>query len=102
MSELVGTPPVVTSASAPIGRQGEAAALWRQFTLAAEGRICVAGVAGEPGIGKTRLLDDFAGRAARAGATVLRGGASEAEGMPPYLPFLVALGGYIRSAPPER
>ncbi len=29
---------------------------------------------------------------------VLRGGASEAEGMPPYLPFLEALGQHIRAA----
>ena len=38
-------------------------------------------------------------RATREGGIVLRGGASEAEGMPPYLPFLEALGRYIRTAP---
>jgi SAM-dependent methyltransferase len=32
---------------------------------------------------------------------VLRGGASEAEGMPPYLPFLEALGQHIRAATPD-
>jgi len=31
---------------------------------------------------------------------VLRGGASEAEGMPPYLPFLEALGQHIRMTTP--
>jgi len=54
---------------------------------------------GEPGIGKTRLLDEVALRAARDGAVVLRGGNSEAEGMPPYLPFLEALGQYIQITP---
>ena len=46
----------------------------------------------EPGIGKTRLLNAIAGRAEQVSALVLQGGASEAEGMPPYLPFLEALG----------
>jgi len=44
----------------------------------------------------------MAALAARAGATVLRGGASEAEGMPPYLPFLEALGRHIQTTPPDR
>ena len=57
---------------------------------------------GEPGIGKTRLLHEVATRAEQGIVLVLRGGASEAEGMPPYLPFLEALGGYIRTAPREQ
>ena len=59
-------------------------------------------LAGEPGIGKTRLLDEIAVRTANQGAVVLRGGASEAEGMPPYLPFLEALGCYIQEAPVDQ
>jgi len=84
------------------GRQREEALLWDQFRRAARGQCRVVLLTGEPGIGKTRLLDACALRAAGAGATVLRGGASEAEGMPPYVPFLEALGGYIQSAPPDR
>lgn len=59
-------------------------------------------VSGEPGIGKSRLLQEVALRAEETGARVLRGGASEAEGMPPYLPFLEALGTHIRATPPEQ
>jgi len=59
-------------------------------------------LAGEPGIGKTRLLDEVALRTAQDGAIVLRGNASEAEGMPPFLPFLEALGRYIRATPPDQ
>ena len=66
------------------------------------GRTHVVFVSGEPGIGKSRLLQEMAIRAEEVGAIVLRGGASEAEGMPPYLPFLEALGGYIRAAPREQ
>jgi hypothetical protein len=32
---------------------------------------------------------------------VLRGGSSQAQGMPPYLPFLEALGAYVAAAPLE-
>ena len=84
-----------------IGRRRERAALWREFEAATRGRLSVALLAGEPGIGKTRLLRALAVEAAAAGATVLRGGASEAEGMPPYLPFLEALGQHLRATPPE-
>jgi DNA-binding NarL/FixJ family response regulator len=69
------------------------------YAAARQGQAHVVLVAGEPGIGKTRLLDEIAVRAAHDGAIVLRGGASEAEGMPPYLPFLEALGYYIQETP---
>jgi predicted ATPase/DNA-binding CsgD family transcriptional regulator len=84
------------------GRKHELAALWRQLEATTAGRLHVAFVAGEPGIGKTRLLQEIAEGAGQVGALVLRGGASAAEGMPPYLPFLEALGSYIRTAPLEQ
>jgi predicted ATPase len=80
-----------------VGRQRELELLWRQLQATADGALRVALIAGEPGNGKTRLLDTVAQRAGREGIVVLRGGASEAEGMPPYLPFLDALGAHIRS-----
>src|SRR5438552_15659344 len=80
-----------------IGRQREFAILWQQIELGRAGALRVALLAGEPGIGKTHLLRELARRAAVEGITVLRGGASDAEGMPPYLPFLEALGRYIRA-----
>ncbi len=85
-----------------VGHQREMALLWDQFEAAARGRTHVVLITGEPGIGKTRLLDEMAARAERVGATILRGEASEAEGMPPYLPFLEALGRYVRTAPVDQ
>jgi predicted ATPase len=64
-----------------------------------EGRIVL--IAGEPGIGKTRLLAEIATRAQAAGWHVLRGCAYESEGLPPFLPFIEALRPYVRSAPIE-
>jgi predicted ATPase/DNA-binding CsgD family transcriptional regulator len=84
-----------------VGRRRESDALWARFEAAATGRTGVILIAGEPGIGKTRLLDAFAARATSAGARALRGGASEAVGMPPYLPFLEALGQHVRAASPD-
>src|SRR5215831_15101609 len=81
-----------------VGRQRELESLWNQFEQSTTGRLRIALVAGEPGIGKTRLLREVAQRAEQTGASVLSGGASEAEGMPPYLPFLEALGQHIRIA----
>ena len=79
------------------GRHKELHQLWNLFEASMTGRTHVVFVSGEPGIGKSRLLQEMAIRAEEVGALVLRGGASEAEGMPPYLPFLEALGGYIRA-----
>jgi predicted ATPase len=76
--------------------------LWNLFEASTTDHTHVVFVSGEPAIGKTRLLQEVAIRAEEVGALVLRGGASEAEGMPPYLPFLEALGGYIRAAPREQ
>jgi predicted ATPase/DNA-binding CsgD family transcriptional regulator len=84
-----------------IGRQRESASIWSALESALNGRLAVTFITGEPGIGKTCLLDSIAGRAAQTGAKVLRGGASEAEGMPSYLPFLEALGQHIRVTSPD-
>src|SRR5262245_11062109 len=87
------------AASALVGRQREVALLEAQLALAKSGQLRVVLVAGEPGIGKSCLLDYLA---AQAAGVVLRGGASEAEGMPPYLPFLEAFGQHIQTTAPER
>jgi DNA-binding CsgD family transcriptional regulator len=85
-----------------VGRQRELALLQDRFAAATNGQANVVLVTGDAGIGKTRLLREMVAHAARDGATVLWGDASEAAGMPPYLPFLEALGPYIRAAPREQ
>lgn len=76
--------------------------LWSYYQRAKAGHANVVVVVGEPGIGKTYHLARLATRAAQEGATILQGHASETEGMPPYLPFLEALGAYIRFAPVDQ
>ena len=88
------SPPV-----AIVGRQRELTLVMNRYEAAKHGQAHVVLLAGDPGIGKTRLLDEIARRTAQDRATILRGGASEAEGMPPYLPFIEALGRYIQVTP---
>jgi DNA-binding CsgD family transcriptional regulator/tetratricopeptide (TPR) repeat protein len=76
----------------------------RQLKTAAEdaanGRGCVVTVTGDPGIGKSRLLEAFA-REVSAGALVLEGRCSYAEGAPPYFPWVQIISGYVSATEPE-
>lgn len=84
-----------------VGREEPLAQIIQRFESARQGTLEVVSLWGEPGVGKTRLLTEVERETAKNGATVLKGGAWEAEGMPPYLPFLEALGGYIRQTSPQ-
>lgn len=54
---------------------------------------------GEPGIGKSRLLEEVASLARRAGGVVLHGRAFEAEMVRPYGPWIDALRSLVRADP---
>ncbi len=74
-----------------VGRRAELARLhasWGGVQMHRDRRIVL--VAGEPGIGKTRLAHHFASAALTAGATVLLGRCSE-EPLAPFEPFAEAL-----------
>jgi predicted ATPase len=59
-------------------------------------------VAGEPGIGKSRLLAEVATRAAAQGWRVVTGGCTRRSGQEPYEPFVGALARALRHTPPAR
>ena len=84
-----------------IDRQQEFALLWNQYRMAQDGSARLALLVGELGIGKTRLLNELAARARQDGVIVLQGAASDAEEMPPYLPFLESLSQYIQATPTD-
>src|SRR5262249_10198450 len=79
-----------------VGRRAELAAMEERVAAAIEGRAPLLLVLGEPGIGKTRLLDELAARVRAAKGVVLAGRSFEAEMVQPYGPWIDAL----RSAPP--
>lgn len=85
----------------PVDRAQELAALHAALRTGRQGRLAVTLLSGDAGMGKSTLLDAVSGDAQRSGMVVLRGAAFDAEGMPPYLPFLEALGGYARQTAPE-
>nr|WP_283255994.1 AAA family ATPase [Dyella humicola] len=82
--------------SAPfIGRAGALARLQRAWALACDGRRALVWIAGEPGIGKTTLIEQFA--ASLDGVACARGHCVEHYGTgEPYLPVLEALAGLCR------
>ncbi len=83
-------PPRTTHRSTPwplVGREGPLRALTALLGLAAEGQPCFATVVGEAGIGKTRLVDEFATLARESGADILFGRCSQDEGAPPLWPW---------------
>jgi DNA-binding SARP family transcriptional activator/tetratricopeptide (TPR) repeat protein len=81
-----------------VGRTDDAGALEAAWAARERGlRVVV--LAGEPGIGKTRLASEFARAAHRGGATVLAGSCHE-ETLIPYQPFVEALGHYVACCPP--
>ncbi len=84
--------PVAEPSSPLVGRADTMEALDAAWKLAAEGKgERVVLLVGEPGVGKTRLLDELATMVGAAGARVLRGRAFEAETTRPFGPWHDAL-----------
>jgi DNA-binding CsgD family transcriptional regulator len=90
-----------TVSSRLIGRDAELAALRDALREAGEGRPALAFVAGESGVGKTRLLSELARLAREDGARVLSGECIElGEGELPYAPLIGALRPLVRAGDP--
>ncbi len=70
-----------------VGRQHELALIIDRLHTGAAGEGRVVLVAGEPGIGKSRLAEEITGHARELGMRCCWGRATDAEGNPPYWPF---------------
>ena len=81
-----------------VGRDGQLDRLGQLWKEAAAGERRVAFLAGEPGVGKTRLAAELATRVHDEGATVLAGRCDEDLGVP-YQPFVEALRHFADHAP---
>jgi ATP/maltotriose-dependent transcriptional regulator MalT len=79
-----------------VGRAEELGSLDQVLAEVDEGRAAAIELIGEPGIGKTRLLAEFARRADARGRLVLSGSASELERDLPFSVFVDALDEYLR------
>jgi class 3 adenylate cyclase len=83
------------------GRRSELRRLMARLEEARTGQGGVVLLAGEPGIGKTRLIEEIAEAARGRGGLVLRGRCYEGEAGRPFGSFVEALGEYVRTAAPE-
>jgi DNA-binding SARP family transcriptional activator len=103
-AELDGRPaPAAEAEPSPgafVGREQPLAQLTAALDDALAGRGRLALIAGEPGIGKSRLAEELIRRAGARGAHVLVGRCWEAGGAPAYWPFLQAMRAWLRAADP--
>ncbi|WP_333737483.1 helix-turn-helix transcriptional regulator [Streptomyces sp. IBSBF 2806] len=96
--------PVETRSVSPVfvGRADELDTLNEALSRAAAGEPQALLIGGEAGVGKTRLVEEFATAACRRGAVVALGGCVEigADGLP-FAPFSTALRALRRALPDE-
>jgi predicted ATPase len=93
-SDRPASPPPGPARPPTVGRKQERAALWTAFELASAGHGFLVCLTGEPGLGKTTLVESFLDELSARGRlySVGRGRCSERlAGAEAYLPFLEAL-----------
>jgi tetratricopeptide (TPR) repeat protein len=83
-----------------VGREREMAELSAGLEEAAVSRGSLFLLGGEPGIGKSRLADEFASLARERGFLVLWGRCWEAGGAPAYWPWVQGIRTYLRETDP--
>ena len=85
-----------------IGRARERNTLQGAFERTSEGQPVAVLVAGEAGVGKTRLVNEFSDAVRSEGSRVLLGGCIElSQGSLPFAPIVEALRGLVESTEPE-
>ena len=90
---------VLGGADRLVGRAAELAQASVRWQEAMAGHGSVLLVAGEPGIGKTRLLEAVAGLAHAAGGEVRWGRCFESDGAPPFWPWRQVLRDMVEARP---
>jgi len=85
-----------------VGRADELAELVALLDAALDGRSGFAVIAGEPGIGKTRLAEELAALAGARAVPVLWGGCTATEGAPAYWPWRRILRSWLAVVGPDR
>jgi tetratricopeptide (TPR) repeat protein len=82
-----------------VGRERETAELHACLDRAIRGRGGIVLIGGEPGVGKTRLVEQVQGVARQRKCLALTGRCYEMEGAPPFIPFVELVEQYMQIAP---
>jgi tetratricopeptide (TPR) repeat protein len=85
-----------------VGRSAEFQAMRQYWSSASQGQAQLVLLSGEPGVGKTRLANEFIAYARLQGSAVLQGGCYEYEASIPYLPLAEALREWASAQPEGR
>ena len=93
-------PTAVVSTGELVGRRHQLDTLERALAQARGGQGRLVLLAGEAGIGKTRLAEELAARAEAEGATLAWGRAYETEGAPPFWPWTQVVRGLLTTVEP--
>jgi DNA-binding NarL/FixJ family response regulator len=83
-----------------VGREAELGRIREAFAAACLGDGALVLVAGEPGIGKTRLIEEGTAGVRRRGVPVLWGRCYEGEGAPAFWPWVQLIRAYAQRHPP--
>lgn len=84
-----------------VGRTEELALLRQTVDSAFDGSTALAVVEGEPGVGKSRLLQEARTEAEGRGATVVWGSCLEGEGTPSMWPWVQVVDSVVANLPPD-
>ncbi|WP_203702358.1 BTAD domain-containing putative transcriptional regulator [Asanoa iriomotensis] len=98
-ADVAGDGPSAPAAAGLVGRAEELAILRHAVEKALTGHSALAVVEGEPGVGKTRLLQEAAAEASRLGAFVVWGSCLEGDGTPSMWPWEQVLRPILDSLP---
>ncbi|MEW9528464.1 BTAD domain-containing putative transcriptional regulator [Microbispora sp. NPDC049125] len=97
--EVAGQPP---ADGGLVGRGEDLAVLRQAVGSALAGGTGLVLVEGEPGVGKTRLVEEATGEAGRRGARVVWGNCLEEGGAPSMWPWVRAIGTVLDALPSDR
>ncbi|WP_245870843.1 AAA family ATPase [Asanoa hainanensis] len=92
--------PTATAGDGLVGRAEELALLHQAVRSALSGGTGLAVVEGEPGVGKTRLLEEVTAEAEHLGALVVWGRCLQGDGTPAMWPWVQVVGALLDSLPP--
>ncbi|MCZ6870746.1 MAG: AAA family ATPase, partial [Gammaproteobacteria bacterium] len=101
IEQLAPVPRTVTSDETPyVGREAELARMRALVERVRGGAGAAVLIAGEAGVGKTRLAREIGIEVQRLGFSVLRGHCLDMDGAPPYQPLIEQIEQAARNAPP--